>query len=365
MKSSTFLIIAILAFGSCKKPNSALSNHLPIADAGTDRSVTLPNDSIELIGSGTGAIVSYRWRQLSGPSTSTIINANSMVTKVKNLVQGNYQFELTIKDNNGLSAKDTVTATVIANKPPVANAGPDTTIILPCYRKIAFVELDGTGSADPDVNIISYKWQPLTQVQSYGLYNSTAAKAIVNKMAPGNYGFELTVTDEGGLSSKDTILITIAGPGIPEEYFLDITVNTKYNIVDNYTNPWEGDTFYYDETYFREKSSIQPFGEIFITVNEIEDSAKLNDQLYSSSLQINASATDINAYVIGKLSGINFKKLIRQNGGEFSGTWIVTGGSAEYCDANVFTNLPPLSVTGQLDPQAQTVKLNIKGKIFF
>ena len=41
-----------------------------------------------------------------------------------------------------------------ANRPPVANAGPDQTIILP----VNSVTLDGSASTDPDGTITSYKW---------------------------------------------------------------------------------------------------------------------------------------------------------------------------------------------------------------
>ena len=51
---------------------------------------------------------------------------------MRDLTTGTYQFELHVKDNGGLSAKDTmqliVDAVTKANHPPVANAGPDQTI---------------------------------------------------------------------------------------------------------------------------------------------------------------------------------------------------------------------------------------------
>jgi hypothetical protein len=78
---------------------------------------------------------------------------------------------LKVTDNGGLSAKDTVQIIVNdpsqSNRPPVANAGPDHTITLP----INSVNLDGSGSTDPDNNIISYVWTKITGPSSFDISN--------------------------------------------------------------------------------------------------------------------------------------------------------------------------------------------------
>lgn len=115
----TFLL-GITFITSCKKDVScegcAGNNKPPIANAGADQTITLPKDSVMLDGSAStdpdGTLTSYKWAKISGPVSSTIINANSSKTSVKNLVAGMYQFELSITDNGGLSAKDTVQITV-------------------------------------------------------------------------------------------------------------------------------------------------------------------------------------------------------------------------------------------------------------
>ncbi|MEO9893238.1 malectin domain-containing carbohydrate-binding protein, partial [Aurantibacter sp.] len=61
---------AIEIFGS-----ATAVNELPIADAGDDKTITLPTNSVELVGSGTdsdGTIDSYAWTKVSGPNGESL-----------------------------------------------------------------------------------------------------------------------------------------------------------------------------------------------------------------------------------------------------------------------------------------------------
>lgn len=90
-------------------------NQAPVANAGADKSITLPTNSVTLSGSGSdadGTIAAYNWRQVSGPGTSTIASATSAGTAANNLAQGNYIFELQVTDNAGATGKDSVQVTV-------------------------------------------------------------------------------------------------------------------------------------------------------------------------------------------------------------------------------------------------------------
>ena len=95
--------------------NAAVVNKAPIANAGTDQTITLPTNSVTLSGSGTdvdGTIVGYSWKQISGPLASVIVSSDNAVTLSNELVGGTYQFELTVTDNMGAVGKDTVAIVV-------------------------------------------------------------------------------------------------------------------------------------------------------------------------------------------------------------------------------------------------------------
>lgn len=91
------------------------------------------------------------------------------------------------------------------NKPPIANAGRDTTMTLPKESTV----LDGSTSIDPDGTITSYKWVKIEGPASSNIVKPDSAKTIVKVLAAGFYQFELTVTDNGGLTAKDTVQISV------------------------------------------------------------------------------------------------------------------------------------------------------------
>src|SRR5687768_2476532 len=88
------------------------------------------------------------------------------------------------------------------NQPPIANAGPDQTIVLPTDS----IVLNGNSSSDPNGIITSYKWTNISGPAPSVISNSVSSQTIVKKLAAGQYLFELKVTDDENLSAKDTVL---------------------------------------------------------------------------------------------------------------------------------------------------------------
>ncbi len=196
-------------------------NQPPVANAGPDHNLTLPDNSTFIIGSGTdtdGAIVAYQWAKISGPSQFVVLSPANFQTGVTNLIEGIYQFELTVTDNRGATGKDTVRVTVNAaappsNQAPTANAGADKTIILPLNT----VTLNGSGS-DPDGSIVSYQWSKVSGPTQFTIVSGTSAQTAVNNLVQGVYEFELTVTDNHGTTDKDTVRVTVnAAPAPPNQ----------------------------------------------------------------------------------------------------------------------------------------------------
>ncbi len=180
-------------------------NLAPVVNAGSDILISSPDNSVSLTGTGTdedGTIVSYAWIKISGPTSGTIATPNNTVTNLNNLVPGVYQYELTVTDNNGAAAKDTIQVTV--NQAPVANAGTDKQINLPENS----TTLTGTGS-DADGTISTYEWIKISGPASGTMVTPTAAATILNNLERGLYQFELTVTDNNGASAKDTVQVIV------------------------------------------------------------------------------------------------------------------------------------------------------------
>ena len=191
---------------------NAAPNQSPAADAGTDINITLPTNSITLSGSGVdpdGTIASYRWTKIGGPAQYTIVSSTVAKTSVNNLVQGSYSFELTVTDNLGASAKDTVEVTVTAavakpNQVPEANAGQDIQITLPTNS----TRLSGSGT-DPDGRIASYRWRSVSGPKEFTINSPTRTSTTISNLIKGSYQFELTVTDNSGATDKDTVQVSV------------------------------------------------------------------------------------------------------------------------------------------------------------
>ncbi|HKO81295.1 MAG TPA: T9SS type A sorting domain-containing protein, partial [Chitinophagaceae bacterium] len=95
------------------------ANKAPVAHAGNSQATTLSSNEATLNGTLSrdpdGVIASYEWEQISGPSNAVIASVSSATTKVSGFKEGDYIFQLTVKDNSNEIAKDTVTIAVVNN----------------------------------------------------------------------------------------------------------------------------------------------------------------------------------------------------------------------------------------------------------
>jgi gliding motility-associated-like protein len=189
--------------------NPAIIKLPPTANAGSNQSITLPQSTINLTGSGSdpdGSITTYQWTLVSGPS-ATMANADTPTLSLSNLVEGNYTFRLSVTDNDGLSASAQVLVTVLpaaVNQPPTSNAGTDVVLTLPVDNTTLF----GSGS-DPDGTVITYDWVQLSGPNTSTITNSTTATPAVSGLIQGVYVIQLTVSDDKGASATDNVTITV------------------------------------------------------------------------------------------------------------------------------------------------------------
>ena len=102
--------------------------------------------------------MTYKWTYLSGPGGGDMEGANTAKLHVKHLPLGDHRYQLTVTDSSGQVSTDTVSVVVVAedNKPPVANAGENKTVMFP----ESSVVLNGAKSTD-DYLISGYNWTQL------------------------------------------------------------------------------------------------------------------------------------------------------------------------------------------------------------
>jgi hypothetical protein len=188
---------------------NAAANLPPTANAGADKVITLPVNSVILSGSGTdldGTISSYSWTKISGPSSFSIKNSSSPTCDISGLVEGVYLFELKVTDDKGDSGKDTIQVSVkrAINLAPASDAGTDQTITLP----VNTATLSGNGT-DADGTITNYLWTKISGPSVFKIANPASAVTSVSDLTEGLYQFELKVTDNNGATAKDTVQIVV------------------------------------------------------------------------------------------------------------------------------------------------------------
>ncbi|MEM9085781.1 MAG: PKD domain-containing protein [Pseudomonadota bacterium] len=189
------------------------ANRPPVADASNDQSVR-GGDAVTLDGSGStdpdGDTLSYTWTQISGPAV-TLSDANAVsptfTAPVATTNDQGIVFSLSVSDGAD-TASDEVTITILANRPPVADAGADQGPIDAGQT----VTLDGSASSDPDGDALSFNW-----VQTGGpavtLSDPNAAQpTFVAPSSSSTVSFDLTVSD-GVASATDSVSIEVRAVG--------------------------------------------------------------------------------------------------------------------------------------------------------
>uniref|UniRef100_A0A034WJP2 Dyslexia-associated protein KIAA0319-like protein n=1 Tax=Bactrocera dorsalis TaxID=27457 RepID=A0A034WJP2_BACDO len=190
----------------------AQTNTPPIAVAGGNQTINLPRNWVILNGSASTddiRIKSYLWKEKSGPNTAVLANSTAVATNATSLTLGLYEFVLSVVDEDNNTATDSVWIKVVQEKnaPPVANAGGDKSVTLP----LSALYLNGTSSSD-DLAVERYVWTREDASLAAGVVVGDSDKRpvmILTNLVHGRYVFKLTVYDEQGLSSSDTVSIIV------------------------------------------------------------------------------------------------------------------------------------------------------------
>jgi hypothetical protein len=170
-------------------------------------------------GDVTGANLTYDWNLTVAPAGSTLTEADlspddsSPAPLFTPDAVGNYTFTLVVRDTDMHWSIDEAYLELQVLRPndaPVANAGEDMTV-----PTGAIVELNGTGSYDPDGQIVGWEWNA-SATNPDNVTLSATNVSLVTFTAPnitGGYSFTLKVLDDNGSwSVEDMVNVTVELP---------------------------------------------------------------------------------------------------------------------------------------------------------
>ena len=176
---------------------------------------------------------------------------------------------------------------VLDNLPPDADAGPD---------QIVFagdtIMLNATASSDPDGDALTYAWD----LDNDGLYDdASGVTASISFSQVGEYVIGLQVTDAGGLSDTDTVVVTIT-PWTLKGFYQPVDMNGVYNLV-------------------KGGSTVPLKFEIFAGSTELTDIFDIKSLTYTeTACDLNAVTDEIELTATGSTS-------LRYEGGQFIYNW--------------------------------------------
>ncbi|XP_061050858.1 dyslexia-associated protein KIAA0319 homolog isoform X1 [Eubalaena glacialis] len=190
--------------------NSAV-DHPPVANAGPNQTITLPQNSITLNGNQSSddhQIVLYEWSLGPGSENKevTMQGVETPYLHLSAMKEGDYTFQLMVTDSSRQQSTAVVTVIVQPenNRPPMAVAGPDQELVFP----VESTTLDGSRSSD-DHGIVFYHWEHVRGPSAVEMENIDKAIATVSGLQVGTYHFRLAVKDQQGLSSTTTLSVTV------------------------------------------------------------------------------------------------------------------------------------------------------------
>jgi hypothetical protein len=242
-------------------------------DAGPSRTSSgEAGSTVGLDGSANGEGLTYQWEivEYDGLSSSTVSIADDQSLDAtfevhENITDQDHTVVVELTAENGtVSASDQTTVRIEKfNRPPVADAGEDTELT------DQSVELNGTGSSDPDGDELEYNWTitdrgglPEDEIKLVDARSETPEVNASSNLSDGQtIEIELTVTDTAGATATDRVTVYPDAAPTIESVTLNpesVTLGSESVLVDvsvNATHPTDELTYEY---------SVDDIGVVFI-----------------------------------------------------------------------------------------------------
>ncbi|MGS2720378.1 PKD domain-containing protein [Paraglaciecola aestuariivivens] len=215
--SANVFVIFLMVFSACGGGGGDDSTPIPTpvtisptVSAGADFSVT-EGESFTLVATGSdpdGSITSVQWTQTAGTSVDLGDANTANLNLVAPMVNSDevLSFTVTVVDNDGAAATDTVKVTVINNnQAPQVDAGEDQSL----NEKSSFKLV--ASASDSDGSIASYAWTQ-TAGTTVDLGNANTASLTLTAPSVENdetLTFSVTVLDDEGASNTDSVNVTV------------------------------------------------------------------------------------------------------------------------------------------------------------
>jgi lysophospholipase L1-like esterase len=224
-----FPVQAVLTAGN-------LTNRHPIANPGGNAKVLI-NTPVQLNGMNSfdpdGEAISFNWSVVSAPAgnQASITNSDASLAQFTPDEAGIYRIGLIVSDGTFSSVLRTIRIEAKAsNQPPVAIAGENVMV-----ETRTAVNLDGTGSYDPDNEPFTYHWTLISQPEgsSIHLSNPTSSTPRLTPRVEGDYLISLEVNDSIAISEPSYVTVTVVDE-IPSSVPTQMDVRLSINL---YPNP--------------------------------------------------------------------------------------------------------------------------------